>query len=84
MGLKKQSGLNSFTLSSRQWREKSGDTAYSVSDTSKNSGKNPVDFFPALYPVEYDLVIRRNLTPDPVLSGTDAIIILRTPHLVDI
>ena len=46
--------------------------------------KNPVDFSPALYPVEYDLVIGHEFTTDPVLPDTDMIIILRTPHLVDI
>jgi hypothetical protein len=46
--------------------------------------KNPVDFSPALYPVEYDLVIGHEFTPDPVRSCTDAIIIIKTSHLVDI
>jgi hypothetical protein len=46
--------------------------------------KNPVDFTSALYPVKYNPVIGHNLTPDPVLPDTDTIIILKTPHLVDI
>jgi hypothetical protein len=48
------------------------------------SWKNPVDFSSALYPVEYDLVVGCNLTPNPVLPDTDTIIIFRTPHLVNI
>ena len=46
--------------------------------------KNLVDFTSALYPVKYNPVVGHNLTPDPVLPDTDTIIILRTPHLVDI
>jgi len=46
--------------------------------------KNPVDFSPALYPVEYDIVTGCNLTPDPVLPDTDTIIILKTSYPVDI
>jgi hypothetical protein len=50
----------------------------------KKLWKNPVDFSTVLYTVEYDLVIGCNLTPDPVLSGTDAIVMFKTHHLVDI
>jgi hypothetical protein len=46
--------------------------------------KNPIDFSTALYPIEYVPVIRYEFTPDPVLSDTDTIIILKTLHLVDI
>ena len=55
---------------------------------TKNRGyklrRNPVDFTSALNPVEYDLVVGGNLTPNAVLPDTDTIIILKTPHLVDI
>jgi hypothetical protein len=46
--------------------------------------KNPEDFTSALYPEKYNPVIGCNLTPDPVLPDMDTIIILKTPHLVDI
>ena len=46
--------------------------------------KNPVDLSTAFYPVKYDPAIGGNLTPDPELSGTDTIIIFKTPHFVDI
>jgi hypothetical protein len=46
--------------------------------------KNPVDLPTALNPVEYDLGIGCNLTPDPVLPDSDTIIILKPSHFVDI
>jgi hypothetical protein len=46
--------------------------------------KNPVDLPTALDPVEYDIVIGCNLTPNPVLPDTDTIKILKPSHLVDI
>jgi hypothetical protein len=46
--------------------------------------KNPVDLPTAFYPVEYDLGIGCNFTPDPVLPDSDTIIILKPSHLVDI
>jgi hypothetical protein len=51
---------------------------------AKYSGKDPVNFFPALNPAKNDPIIRCYLATDPVFSGTDAIIILVSSHLVDI
>lgn len=48
------------------------------------SGKSPVDFFPALYPVEYDRIIIGDPASYAVMSDTNAIIMLVTAHPVDI
>ena len=50
----------------------------------KNSGEDPVNFFPALYPVEYDRVIIGDFTTDAVLSGPDAPVVFKPFHPVDI
>lgn len=50
----------------------------------KKSGKHPVNFFPALYPVEYDCAVIGDLTPDAVLSGANAIVLFKSFHLRDI
>jgi hypothetical protein len=50
----------------------------------KKSGKNPVNFFPALYPVKLYRGIIGNFTSDAILSGTNAIVLFKSFHLVDI
>jgi hypothetical protein len=46
--------------------------------------KNPVDFFPALYPVKNNCVIIFNPAADPVVANPDTKIILIPGHFVNI
>jgi hypothetical protein len=50
----------------------------------KRSGKNPVNFFPALHPVEYNCTISGDLNPDAILSCADAPVVFIPFHPVDI
>ena len=75
-----------MTTNSTYWEAKLNSDDLELAEWGKGVyklWKNPVDLSTAFYPVEYDIVIGRNLTPDPVLSGTDTIIIFKTLHLVD-
>jgi hypothetical protein len=76
-----------ITANSTYWKAKLW--FHALADREREKGvyklwKNPVDLPTALNPVEYDLGIGCNLTPDPVLPDTDTIIIFKTLHLVDI
>jgi hypothetical protein len=55
-----------------------------IKRSAKKSGENPVNFFPAFYPTEYDCSIISDLTSDPVFSGAYAIVLFKPFHLVDI
>ena len=55
-----------------------------ITKRKKRSGKRPVNFFPALYPVEYVRVIISDLTPNALLSCANAIVLFEPFHPVDV
>jgi hypothetical protein len=50
----------------------------------ERSGKNPVNLFPALYPIKNNHTVITDPAPDPVLPDTNTVIILITAHLINI